>query len=124
VPWGEINRYQRLTGKLQEMYNDTLPSIPARFAAATWGALPSYVSRQMNGSARRYGFSGNSFICAVEFGEKVSAKSLLAGGNSNNPSSKHFSDQAAMYASGEFKPVLYYKADVLKYKERVYKPGM
>lgn len=124
VPWGEINRYQRLTGKLQETYNDTLPSIPARFAAATWGALPSYVSRQMNGSARRYGFSGNSFICAVEFGEKVTAKSLLAGGNSNNPTSKHFGDQAAMYASGEFKPVLYYKADVLKYKERVYKPGM
>jgi acyl-homoserine lactone acylase PvdQ len=123
VPWGEINRYQRLTGKLNETYSDTMPSIPARFAAATWGALPSFVSRPMNGSSRRYGYSGNSFICAVEFGDKVKAKSLLAGGNSNNPSSKHFGDQAEMYASGVFKDVLYYKEDVLKRAVKTYKPG-
>ena len=123
VPWGEINRYQRLTGQLQETYSDTLPSIPVHFAAATWGALPSYVSRPMNGSRRRYGFSGNSFICAVEFGEKVKAKSLLAGGNSNDPSSKHFGDQAQMYATGTFKEVLFYREDVLKHVERRYKPG-
>lgn len=123
VPWGEINRYQRLTGNLDEIYSDTMPSIPARFAAATWGALPSFVSRPMNGSSRRYGYSGNSFICAVEFGEKVKAKSLLAGGNNNNPSSKHFGDQAEMYANGVFKDVLYYKEDVLKHSEKTYYPG-
>jgi acyl-homoserine-lactone acylase len=123
VPWGEINRYQRLTGKLDEKYSDTLPSIPARFAAATWGALPSFVSRQMNGSARRYGYSGNSFICAVEFGDKVKAKSLLAGGNNNDPASPHFGDQAEMYANGTFKEVLFYKPDVLKAAKRTYQPG-
>lgn len=123
VPWGEINRYQRLTGKLNETYNDSLPSIPVHFAAATWGALPSYVSRQMEGSSRRYGYSGNSFICAVEFGSKIKAKSLLAGGNSNDPHSKHFADQAQMYANGQFKEVLFYKADVMKYAQRSYSPG-
>lgn len=123
VPWGEINRYQRLTGNLEETYSDTMPSIPVHFAAATWGALPSYVSRPMKGTNRRYGVSGNSFICVVEFGEKIKAKSLLAGGNSSNPKSKHFADQAAMYASGQFKDVLFYKADVLKNAERSYKPG-
>ncbi len=123
VPWGEINRYQRLTGNLDEIYNDTMPSIPSRFAAATWGALPSFVSRPMNGSSRRYGYSGNSFICAVEFGEKVKAKSLLAGGNSNNPSSKHFGDQAEMYANGVFKDVLFYKDDIVKNMIKKYKPG-
>jgi acyl-homoserine lactone acylase PvdQ len=123
VPWGEINRYQRLTGKITETYADSLPSIPVHFAAATWGALPSYVSRPMNGTSRRYGVSGNSFICAVEFGEKIKAKSLLAGGNNYNPASKHFSDQAQMYAEGKFKDVLFYKADILKNAERQYKPG-
>ncbi len=123
VPWGETNRYQRLTGKLQEIFDDRKPSLPVNFAAATWGALPSYVSKTMNGSIRRYGVSGNSFICAVEFGDKVKAKSLLAGGNSNNPSSKHFADQADMYANGRFKDVLYYKADVIQHAERTYKPG-
>lgn len=123
VPWGELNRYQRLTGKITETYADSLPSIPVHFAAATWGALPSYVSRPINGSSKRYGISGNSFICAVEFGEKIKAKSLLAGGNNYNPSSKHFEDQAQMYANGTFKDVLFYKADVMKNAERQYKPG-
>ena len=123
VSWGNINRYQRLTGQLNETYDDSKPSIPARFAAATWGALPSYVSRTIDGSSKRYGYSGNSFICAVEFGEKVKAKSLLAGGNSNNPASLHFGDQAEMYANGEFKDVLFYREDVLKRAVKTYKPG-
>jgi acyl-homoserine-lactone acylase len=124
VSWGEINRYQRLTGQLTGQYDDSKSSIPARFAAATWGALPSYVSRQMPGTQKRYGYSGNSFICAVEFGEKIKAKSLLAGGNSNNPLSPHFGDQASMYANGNFKEVLFYREDVLKHAEKTYKPGL
>lgn len=123
VPWGYNNHYQRLTGKISEIYDETKPSSPVGFAAATWGALPSYVSRQMQGTKRRYGYSGNSFICAVEFGEKVQAKSLLAGGNSNNPASPHFGDQADMYAMGKFKEVLFYRADVEKNKKKVYQPG-
>ena len=124
VTWGEINRYQRLTGQLSETYDDSRPSIPARFAAATWGALPSYVSRQMQGTKKRYGYSGNSFICAVEFGEKVKAKSLLAGGNSNDPASGNFGNQAAMYVSGIFKDVNFYREDVLKAAIKTYKPGL
>ena len=72
---------------------------------------------------KRYGYNGNSFICAVEFGKKVKAKSLLAGGQSGNPASKHFSDQAEMYTKGIFKDVLFYKEDVLKHVERQYRPG-
>jgi acyl-homoserine lactone acylase PvdQ len=77
----------------------------------------------MPGTRRRYGYSGNSFVCAVEFGPRVQAKSLLAGGNSGQPGSRHFADQAAMYANGQFKTVHYYKADVLKHAVQQYKPG-
>ncbi len=121
--WGEINRYQRLTGNLTEKYDDAQPSIPSGFAASTWGCLPSFVSRQYPGTKLRYGFNGNSFICAVEFGKRVVAKSLLAGGESGNSASKHFGDQASMYTKGQFKDVLFYKEDVLKHVERNYHPG-
>jgi acyl-homoserine lactone acylase PvdQ len=121
--WGTINRYQRLTGDLQENYDDNKPSLPVGMAASTWGCLPSFVSRYYNGSLKRYGYNGNSFVCAVDFGKKVKAKSLLTGGESGDPRSKHFSDQAEMYTKGIFKDVLFYKEDVLKHAERTYHPG-
>ena len=123
MPWGEVNRYQRLTGNTTEKYDDAKPSLPDGFTASTWGCLPSFVSRTFNGTNKRYGVSGNSFICAVEFGKKVTAKSLLAGGNSGDIKSKHFGDQAEMYTKGKFKDVLFYKEDVLKHVEKSYHPG-
>ncbi len=122
-PWGEVNRFQRLTGNITEVFDDSKPSLPAGLAASTWGCLPSFTSKSFNGTNRRYGYNGNSFICAVEFGKKVTAKSLLAGGESGDPSSKHFTDQAEMYTKGQFKEVLFYKEDVLKHVEKKYHPG-
>jgi len=85
--------------------------------------LPSYISRNFPVTKKRYGVHGNSFIAAVEFGGKVKAKSLLAGGESSDSSSKHFFDQGLMYSKGQFKDVLFYKDDVLKHVERKYHPG-
>ena len=122
-PWGDINRYQRLSGDLTEKFDDTKASIPCGLAASTWGCLPSFVSQTFPGTNLRYGNSGNSFICAVEFGKKITAKSLLAGGESGDVHSTHFSDQAFMYTKGTFKDVLFYKEDVLKHAEKTYHPG-
>ena len=121
-PWGEINRYQRLTGDFQEKYDDSQASLPVGFASALWGSLPSFNSRYYD-TEKRYGLGGNSFVCAVEFGKKIKAKSLLAGGESGNKNSKHFTDQALMYTQGKFKDVLFYKEDVLKNVERRYRVG-
>ena len=123
TPWGEVNRFQRLNGELQATYNDNQPSLPVGFASATWGQLPSYNSRYSPGTNKRYGFSGNSFVCAVEFGKRVKAKSVLAGGVNGDPSSPHFADQAEMYTKGQFKEVLFYKEDVLKHAKHTYRPG-
>jgi acyl-homoserine lactone acylase PvdQ len=122
-PWGEINRYQRISSDIAQKYKDDQPSFPVGFASASWGQLPSYNSRTYAGTNKRYGYHGNSFICAVEFGKKVKAKSLLAGGESGNPSSPHFTDQLEMYTKGKFKDVLFYKEDVLKHVEKTYHPG-
>ncbi|HQX96466.1 MAG TPA: penicillin acylase family protein, partial [Chitinophagaceae bacterium] len=123
MPWGDVNRYQRISNDIIQKYKDDEPSYPVGFASASWGQLPSYNSRYYAGTKKRYGVSGNSFICAVEFGKKIKAKSLLAGGNSGDPSSKHFTDQLEMYTKGIFKDVLFYKEDVLKHSTRSYHPG-
>ena len=123
IPWGEINRFQRLSGDINLAYNDTLKSYPIDYASSLWGCLPSFKSMYQKDTNKRYGTSGNSFVCVVEFGKKVKAKSLLAGGNSGNPESKHFNDQAEIYQKGQFKDVFFYKEDVQKNAERTYRPG-
>lgn len=123
IAWGELNRFQRLTGNIQSQYDDNQASTPVGFASALWGCLPSYNSKYYPNTKKRYGVGGNSFVCAVEFGPKIKAKSLLAGGENNNPNSPHFNDQLTMYTKGQFKEVLFYKEDVLKHVERTYHPG-
>ncbi|MFH7017456.1 penicillin acylase family protein [Flavobacterium sp. FlaQc-47] len=123
VAWGEINRFQRSSGDIDLKYDDSQPSLPIAFGPGSWGSLPSFKSNYQNGSKKRYGYNGNSFVCAVEFGPKIKAKSLLAGGNSGDSNSKHFTDQAEMYQKGQFKDVLFYKEDVIKNAEKTYHPG-
>jgi acyl-homoserine-lactone acylase len=123
IAWGEINRYQRVSNDILQKYDDTKESFPVAFASSAWGMLPAYNSRYYPGTNKRYGVSGNSFICAVEFGKKIKAKSLLAGGESGDINSKHFNDQLEMYTKGQFKDVLFYKEDVVKHAERTYHPG-
>jgi acyl-homoserine lactone acylase PvdQ len=112
-----------LTGKITETYDDTKPSRAVGLVASSFGALPSYVSRVMPNTKKRYGYSGNSFIAVVEFGKRVKAKTVVTGGESSDPASPHFSDQATMYLFGVFKDVLFYKEDVLKDMEKKYQPG-
>ncbi|HRG38293.1 MAG TPA: penicillin acylase family protein, partial [Bacteroidia bacterium] len=123
IAWGEINRYQRLSGDIDLKYDDTKKSLPAGFTSSAWGTLPSFVSNKGEGTNKRYGNRGNSFICIVEFGEKIKAKSLLTGGQSSSPTSSHFNDQAELFCKGSFKDVLFYKEDILKHMEKSYHPG-
>ena len=130
IAWGEINRFQRLNDDIDAKFDDAKESIPVGYTSSQWGQIPSYSSRVYPNTKKMYGVNGNSFICAVEFvrqdslgGKRIKARSLLAGGESGDPSSKHFSDQALMYSKGQFKDVLFYKEDVLKHAERTYHPG-
>lgn len=123
VPWGKINRFQRISSDIDNKFDDNKNSLPVGFVSSTWGMLPSYTSKTFPGTSKRYGVNGNSFICAVEFGKKIKARSLLAGGQSGDENSKHFFDQGFMYSKGQFKDVLFYKEDVKKHAERKYHPG-
>lgn len=121
--WGEFNRYQRINGDINQNFNDALPSIPIGMASGEWGALASFGTRKGSGTKRQYGVAGNSFVAVVEFGKKVQAKSMLAGGQSADPKSVHFDDQMQRYADRNFKTVAFYREDVLKRAESRYHPG-
>ena len=123
IPWGEVNRYQRLNGDIRQPFDDSKPSIPVGFASGRWGAIAAYGARYTNNTKKLYGTRGNSFVAVVEFGEKVKAKSMLAGGQSGDPDSPHFNDQAQRYADMQFKDVPFYKEDVLNRAMETYKPG-
>ncbi|MFY0591379.1 acylase [Roseivirga sp.] len=123
TPWGEYNRFQRLSGDMDLKYDDNAPSIPVGMTTSRWGALAAYGARNFDGSKRIYGYRGNSFVAMVEFGDRVKAKSMLAGGQSNDPNSPHFDDQTQRYADAQFKDVAFYKEDVEARAEETYQPG-
>ncbi|SDF20066.1 Acyl-homoserine lactone (AHL) acylase PvdQ [Mucilaginibacter pineti] len=121
VQWGDMNRYQRPADGIT--FDDNLPSIPVGATGSGFGQLPSFQSRVLYNTQKRYGYSGNSFVAAVEFGPRVKAKSIITGGQSFNPASGNFTDQAQGFIDGKFKDVLFYKADVLKHAQKTYHPG-
>ena len=119
VKWGDINRYQRPADGVT--FDDSKPSIPVGLASSTFGQLPAYQSKTMN-TKNMYGYAGNSFVAVVEFGVQIKAKSIVTGGESFDPSSSHFTDQAEMYANGKFKDVYFYKDEVFKHVVKIYHP--
>ncbi|GAA3730007.1 penicillin acylase family protein [Plantactinospora mayteni] len=123
VPWGEINRFQRNDGAIVQTFDDAKPSIPVPFTSAQWGSLASFGARRWPGTKRYYGTSGNSFVAVVEFGPRLRAWAVTAGGASGHPDSPHFDDQAERYASGDLRPVYFYPEDLDGHVERSYRPG-
>ncbi len=123
TPWGEINRFQRLTGDIVQPFNDAGPSIPVPFTSARFGSLASFGARTYRGTKKMYGTSGNSFLAIVEFGDSVRAKAVSAGGESGDVKSAHFNDQASRYANGQLRDVYFYKNQLKGHTERTYHPG-
>ncbi|WP_339753695.1 acylase [Algoriphagus aquimarinus] len=123
TPWSEINRFQRLTGEIDMPFDDAKEYTPVGMASGTWGALAAFGAKTYPGTKRLYGYRGNSFVAVVEFGEKVKAKSILAGGQNADPNSPHFYDQTQDYVDGNFKDVAFYREDVEARVAERYVPG-
>jgi acyl-homoserine-lactone acylase len=121
--WGTINRFQRLTGDIVQPFNDAGPSIAVGFTSSQWGSLASFGARAYPGTKKWYGTSGNSFVAVVEFGDKVRAKAVTAGGESGHPASRHFNDQAKRYSTGGLRDVYFYRSQLQGHTEREYHPG-
>lgn len=123
TPWGEINRFQRISNEIVHPFDDSKPSIPVGFTSGNFGSLASFGARPFRGSKKWYGTSGNSFVAVVEFGKTVRAKAVTAGGESGDPTSKHFNDQAERYAAGDLREVYFYPSQLKGKTTRQYHPG-
>ena len=123
MPWGEINRFQRLTDDIVHPFNDAAPSIPVGFASARWGSLASFAPWEEEHTRKIYGTGGNSFVAVVEFGDSVRARAITAGGESGDSASKHFRDQAVRYSTGDLREVYFYPSQLVGHTERSYHPG-
>ena len=123
TPWGEINRFQRRTDDLVQQYSDAAPSLPVAFTSSQWGSLASISGRKTPDLKRRYGDNGNSFVAVIEFGPRLRAVAVTAGGESGDPASKHFDDEAVRYATGALREVYFYPDQLKGHTERTYHPG-
>lgn len=123
TPWGRINRFQRINDRIVQHFDDAGPSIPVAFASSQWGSLASFGAKRYPDTKKYYGNTGNSFVAVVEFGDRVHARAVTAGGESGDPKSKHFDDQAERYAAGDLREVYFYPDQLVGHTERRYRPG-
>ncbi len=123
LPWSEVNRFQRLSGNIELEFDDNQPSIGVDLANSDWGALADFGSRRQEGTKKLYGVNGNSFAAVVEFGDRLRARTVLVGGQSNDPNSPHFTDQIELYTSHEWKEIAFYREDVEARARETYRPG-
>jgi acyl-homoserine lactone acylase PvdQ len=122
TPWGEINRFQRLSDDIAPRFDDAQRSIPVPFTASVWGSLAAFGARAYPNTKKWYGTGGNSFVAVVEFGDSVRAQAITAGGESGSPQSPHFNDEAERYASGRLRDVYFYRSQLVGHTEREYHP--
>ncbi|HEV7703673.1 MAG TPA: penicillin acylase family protein [Gemmatimonadaceae bacterium] len=123
MPWGDVNRFQRLTDDIVHPFNDAAPSIPVGFTSSRWGSLASFGPYAPEKTKKIYGTGGNSFVAVVDFGDSVRARAVTAGGESGDTASKHFDDQALRYSKGDLREVYFYPAQLVGHTERTYHPG-
>jgi acyl-homoserine lactone acylase PvdQ len=123
TPWGSINRFQRVDDAITPHFDDAAPSIPVAFTSAIWGSLASFGARPYPNTKKWYGTSGNSFVAVVEFGDRVRARAVTAGGESGRPGTRHFNDEAERYATGNLREVYFYREQLKGHTERQYRPG-
>jgi acyl-homoserine-lactone acylase len=123
TPWGDINRFQRIDDAIYPHFDDAAPSIPVGFTSAIWGSLASFGARPYPNTKKWYGTSGNSFVAVVEFGDRVRARAVTAGGESGHPGTKHFNDEAQRYSTGDLREVYFYREQLKGHTEREYHPG-
>jgi len=123
VAWGDVNRFQRLDDQIEPHFDDAKPSQPVPFTSAVWGSLASFGARPYPNTKKYYGTSGNSFVAVVEFGPKVQAWAVTAGGESGDPASPHFADEIQHYAEGKLRKVYFWPEDLKGHVERSYRPG-
>jgi acyl-homoserine lactone acylase PvdQ len=123
VAWGEVNRLQRVHTSGDEPFDDAKPSLPVAGGPGGVGMVFNIGTRPGPDGRRRYGVRGHTWVGVVEFGASIVARSIVTFGQSADPASPHWFDQAPLFARGEFKPAWFTQEEVLANARLRYHPG-
>jgi acyl-homoserine-lactone acylase len=111
VKWGDVHRVRR--GNVD---------VPVGGCASDLGCFRVLTYRD-DPDGKRVATGSDGWILVVEFGDEPRGYSVLAYGESPNPNSPYFSDQAEMFARGELKPVAWNERDIEAQTAKRYHPG-
>jgi acyl-homoserine lactone acylase PvdQ len=123
VPWGEINRLQREQSSGHPAFSDERTSTPVRGGPGSLGIVFHFEAEELPGGRRRYGGRGQAAAGVVSLGPEVSSRSVTMFGQSADPASPHYFDQAPLYGRGELKLARFARAEVMTHGRRAYQPG-
>ena len=104
VAWGKVTRTQRVPNATSveaagQLFRDQKPSLPLVGAPGPLGvAFTLYYTPSIPLRKQRFGVVGGSFMGVYEFGPRVKSATVLQYGESGDPKSPHYFDQAKLYS--------------------------